>query len=115
MEGRASRPSSRARTPGHPLAGVDRRVAINVGNPCSNRSRGYDANSCFRKSYFGIYNDGRVSDLRSLRDFLAAGARVAPVVQVRSEGADGNVCASRVGKETLARAVHAGLLPFVDI
>src|SRR5208282_784649 len=50
----------------------------------------------------GIYNMDRVSDPHSLSDSLAAGTRVAPVLQARFEGADGNARASRVGKETLA-------------
>jgi len=57
-----------------------------------------------------IYNVDRVSDPRGLSDFLAARTRVAPVLQVRSEGAAGNVCASRVGKETLARLTPAALV-----
>ncbi len=61
---------------------------------------------------FCIYNDDRVSDPRGLRDSLAAGARVAPVSPARSEGADGNVCASRVGKETLAGITACLVFPF---
>ena len=41
-----------------------------------------------------------------LGNFLASGARVAPV-WVRSEGADGNARASHVGKETLAGVTPA--------
>jgi hypothetical protein len=68
--------------------------------------------SGFAEFGFGSYNDVRVSDPRGLGDSLAAGARVASFDKVRFEGADGNVCASRVGKETLAGVVPACLFPF---
>jgi hypothetical protein len=55
------------------------------------------------------------SDPRGLSDTLAAGARVVPVASVRSEGAGGNVRASRVGKETLAGIAPACSLPFQKI
>ncbi len=45
---------------------------------------------------------------------MAAGTRVALVGLARFEGAEGNVRASRVGKETLAGVVPACLFPLVQ-
>ncbi len=68
----------------------------------------------FAEFGFRIYNEDRVSDSRSLRESLAAGTRIALPRLTRSEGADGNVRASRVGKGTHAGVAPACLFPFVE-
>ena len=91
-EERASRSRGRAGAPGSPPA-----------------RRGW-----FAKFGFGIYNEDRVSDPRGLGN-SGGGDEDRSGLAVRSEGSDGNVRASRVGKETLVGVTPAGLFSFVEI